>query len=108
MRGRLALMIVMLPLSGCGGGEDPLSGLCVAEAERRLEGQVYRLDEKKIVAGKPESNGNVIFSGSLTLKPGTSAEVQQTFDCTVAPAAGDAPARVIAIRFNISGSGLAE
>lgn len=99
--------VSMLALQGCGGGKDPLADLCIAEAAKRLEGQVYRLDEASVTASKVEgSDGNVTFKGTVTLKPGTSGETQQALDCTVAPGAGDAPARVIGFQFTVQGSGV--
>jgi hypothetical protein len=97
-----------LALSACGGGVDPLAQLCIDEAAKRLDGQVYRLDEKALSGSKKTAaDGNATFTAELILKPGTSGEERQTLDCTVAPAAGDAPGRVIGFRFNVAGSGLA-
>ncbi len=99
---------LVLALSACGGGMDPLAQLCADEAAKRLEGQVYRLDEKALSASKKAAaDGNATFTAELILKPGTSGEQKQTLDCTVAPATGDAPGRVIGIRFTVAGSGLA-
>lgn len=103
----IGIACLALTLSACGGGKDPLAQLCVDETARRLEGQVYRLDEKGLIASKSEAaDGNAVYKGELTLKPGTSGESKQTLDCTVAPASGDTPARIIGFRFNVSGSGL--
>lgn len=109
MRTRWVLVAApMLALIACGGGKDPLADLCVAEAAKRLEGQVYRLDEDEVVASKATAaDGNLNFKGTVTLKPGTSGETRQTLDCIVAPAAGDTPARVIGFQFNVQGSGVA-
>lgn len=97
-----------LALGACGGGKDPLAQLCVDEVAKGLDGQVYRLNEKALAGSKTEAaDGTTNFSGEIILKPGTSGESKQTVDCTVAPAAGDAPARVIRFRFNVAGSGLA-
>jgi hypothetical protein len=97
-----------LAMSACGGGKDPLAQLCVDEAVKGLGGQVYRLDEKLLAKSKtPGENGSFVFTGEIILKPGTSAEFKQTMDCIVEPAAGEAPARVIRLRFNVSGAGLA-
>ena len=86
--------VSMLALQGCGGGKDPLADLCIAEAAKRLEGQVYRLDEAELKASKADAaDGNTTFKGKVILKPGTSGESMQTMDCTVAAAAGDAPAQ---------------
>ena len=98
---------LFLALSACGGGKDPLAQLCVDETAKRLEGQVYRLDEKALVANKAQSaDGNTVYTGEITMKPGTSGESKQTLECTVAPASGDTPARIIGFRFNMAGSGL--
>lgn len=108
MRARcLWVFAAILALGACGGGEDPLAQLCVDEAAKRLEGQVYRLDEGEIAKSKETgADGNVNFKGSVILKPGTGGESTQTLECTVAPAAGDAPARVIGFQFNVQGSGV--
>ena len=96
-----------LALAACGGGKDPLAQLCVDETAKRLEGQVYRLNEKALAGSKTEAaDGTTNFSGEIILKPGTSGESKQTLDCTVAPASGDTPARIIGFRFNVAGSGL--
>ncbi len=96
-----------LALAACGGGKDPLAQLCVDETAKRLEGQVYRLDEKGLIASKTQgADGNAVYAGEIILKPGTSGESKQTLDCTVAPASGDTPARIIGFRFNVAGSGL--
>lgn len=96
-----------LALSACGGGVDPLAQLCADEAAKRLEGQVYRLDEKALSASKKMADdGNATFTAELILKPGTSGEERQTLECTVALPAGDAPGRIIGFRFNLAGSGL--
>lgn len=101
--------VSVLALQGCGGGKDPLADLCIAEAAKRLEGQVYRLDEAELTASKSNgADGNTTFKGKVILKPGTSGESMQTMDCTVAAAAGDAPARVIGFQFTVQGSGLTE
>lgn len=95
-------------LTSCGGGVDPLAQLCIDEAVKGLEGQVYRLDEKQLSASKKtEANGNVAFTAEVILKPGTSGEFKQTLDCIVEPGSDAAPARVIRFRFNVSGAGLA-
>jgi hypothetical protein len=109
MRKRILMVAGMsLVLSACGGGGDPLAQLCVDEAVKGLEGQVYRLDEKQLAKNKTVGeNGNVTFVGEVILKPGTSGETKQTLDCVVEPATAEAPARVIRFRFNVSGSGLA-
>jgi len=101
--------VMALTLGACGGGKDPLAQLCVDEAAKGLEGQVYRLDEKQVAASKKtESNGNVFYSGDVILKPGTSGENKQTLECTVEPPAGDVPGRVIRFRFTVAGSGLTD
>ncbi|MCE7931494.1 MAG: hypothetical protein DYH17_08970 [Xanthomonadales bacterium PRO6] len=101
------MAVSVLALGACGGGADPLAQLCVNEAAKRLEGQVYRIDEGEIAGSKETgADGNVTFKGSVILKPGTSSESTQTLDCTVAPAAGDTPARVIGFQFNVQGSGV--
>jgi len=101
--------VSVLALQGCGGGNDPLADLCIAEAAKRLQGQVYRLDEAELKASKADAaDGNTTFKGKVILKPGTSGESMQTMDCTVAAAAGDAPARVIGFQFTVQGSGLTE
>lgn len=95
-------------LSGCSGGGDSAVGLCIDEAKRRLDGQVHRIDEKALANSKTtEADGTVTFNGEMTLKPGTSAEEKQTFICTIAPASGDSPARVLNFQVRWSGSGLA-
>ncbi len=100
---------VALMMTGCGGGKDPVVQLCVDEAAKGLDRQVYRLDEKLLAKSKQVAeNGNVTFTGEIILKPGTSGENKQTFDCIVEPATAEAPARVIRFRFNVTGSGLAE
>jgi hypothetical protein len=106
MRAKLVGVIgALLSLSACGGGKDPMSDLCAKEAEQRLSGQVYRLDEAKLATSKANgSGGNFEYTGEVTLKPGTSGEEKQTFDCTVAPAAGDNPPRVIRFQFTYQGS----
>lgn len=108
MRARLWwALVAMLALQGCGGAKDPMADLCVAEAAKRLEGQVYRLDEEEVVKSKSTAaDGNLTFKGTVILKPGTSGETTQTLDCTVAPAAGETPARVIGFQFNVQGSGV--
>jgi hypothetical protein len=106
MRARLVGVIVTLAtLASCGGGNDPMAKLCSTEAQGRMSSQIFRLDEAKLAASKVQgSDGNFEYTGEVILKPGTSAEEMQTFDCTVAPAVGDAPARVIQFRFNYLGS----
>lgn len=106
MRARLVGVIgAVLSLSACGGGKDPMSDLCAKEAEQRLSGQVFRLDEAKLAASKAAgSGGNFEYTGEVTLKPGTSGEEIQTFDCTVVPGVGEGPPRVIQFRFNYQGS----
>ena len=107
-KGILMIAGLGLALSACGGGKDPVVQLCVDEAAKGLEGQVYRLDEKQLAKSKQVAeNGNVTFIGEVILKPGTSGENKQTFDCIVEPATAEAPARVIRFRFNVTGSGLA-
>lgn len=97
-----------LALSACGGGKDPLAQLCVEEAAKGLEGQVYRLDEKALAESKQVgADGNVTFTGVVILKPGTSGEYQQTLDCVVEPATDNSPGRVLRFRFNVTGAGLA-
>jgi hypothetical protein len=94
-------------LSACGGGKDPMADLCAKEAERVLTGQVYRLDEGQLAGSKTAgANGAQAYKGEIILKPGTSGEQKQTFDCLVEPANGDAPPRVIRFGFNVEGSGL--
>jgi hypothetical protein len=96
-----------LALSACGGGVDPLAQLCVDEAVKGLEGQVYRLDEKQVAKSKaPGENGTFLYTGDVILKPGTSAESTQSLYCLVEPATAEAPARVIRFRFDMTGSGL--
>lgn len=103
----IGLAGLALTLAACGGGKDPLAQLCIDETASRLAGQVYRLDEKGLVASKSQAaDGNAVFQGEIIFKPGTSGETKQTLDCTVAPASGDTPARVIGFRFNVVGSGL--
>lgn len=103
----IGVACLALALSACGGGKDPQAQLCVDETAKRLQGQVYRLDEKALVANKTQSaDGNTVYTGEITMKPGTSGESKQTLECTVAPASGDTPARIIGFRFNMAGSGL--
>ncbi len=106
MRARLVGVIgALATLASCGGGKDPMADLCAQEAQGRMSSQIFRLDEAKLAASKAQgSGGNFEYKGEVILKPGTSGEEMQTFDCTVAPAAGDAPARVIQFRFNYQGS----
>ena len=106
MRARLVGVIVTLAsLASCGGGNDPMANLFAKEAQERMSSQIFRLDEAKLAASKSEgSGGNFEYKGEVILKPGTSGEEMQTFDCTVAPAVGDVPARVIQFRFNYQGS----
>jgi len=89
------------------GGDDPGAALCVAEAAKRLDGQVYRLDEKGLASSrKEEADGNLMYSGELLLKPGTGAEQKQRYDCKIAPATADSPARVLGVQFNVEGTGI--
>lgn len=109
MRARLVVGIsILLSLVACGGGKDPMSDLCAKEAEQGLVGQVFRLDTAKLAASKAQgSGGNFNYKGEVILKPGTSGEKMQTFDCTVAPASGQDPPRVIRFQFNYLGSNAA-
>lgn len=96
-----------LTLSACGGAKDPQAQLCLDEAARRLDGQVYRLDEKKLAASKTATeSGNSSYKVEIILKPGTSGEIKQTLECTVAPPEGDTPARIRDLQFVMEGSGL--
>jgi hypothetical protein len=106
MRARLVGVIVTLAtLASCGGGNDPMASLCAKEAQGRMSSQIFRLDEAKLAASKTAgSEGTFQYKGEVILKPGTSGEERQTFDCTVAPAVGDAPPRVIRFQFNYLGS----
>lgn len=98
---------LVLTLSACGGAKDPQAELCVEEAARRLDGQVYRMDEKKLAASKTAlADGNFNYKGEIILKPGTSGEAKQTLDCTVAPAEGETPPRIRDLKFIMEGSGL--
>jgi len=106
MRVRLLLIPAMALLASC-GGDDPGAALCVAEAAQRLDGQVYRLDEKALASSrKEEADGNLMYSSELLLKPGTGAEQKQRYDCKVAPATADSPARVLGVQFNVEGTGI--
>ena len=97
-----------LTLSACGGGKDPLAQLCVDEAAKGLEGQVYRLDEKALAASKKVGeDGTVTYKGEVILKPGTSGEYKQFLDCVVEPPTGNSPGRVLRFFFNTAGAGLA-
>lgn len=109
MRARLILLAGSIAaLSACGGAKDPLADLCVSHAAEKLQGQVYRLDEQALAASKVDSpDGNKVFKAEVILRPGTSSEMKQAFECTVAPAADGAPARVIQSFFNEMGPGLA-
>lgn len=105
MRWQWGLLVVTL--AGCGGGGDGEVSLCIEEAKRRLDGQVYRLDEKALASSKTtEADGTLTFNGEVTLKPGSSQEEKQTFVCMIAPASGDAPARVLNFQIRWSGAGL--
>ncbi len=99
--------VMAIGLVGCGGGDRDAVRLCVEEAKQRLAGQVYKIDEPALAKSQTsEADGTLTFSGDLVLKPGTSAEEKQTFICTVAPAAGESPARVLNFQVRWSGSGL--
>jgi|GEM_PF-1588368 len=105
MRLRVLLICGAVSLSSC-GSEDPGLTLCVEEAAKRLGSQVYRLDEKGLAASRTEeADGNLKYSGELLLKPGTSAEQKQRYDCKIAPASGEAPPRVLDVQFNVEGTG---
>lgn len=100
MRARFVLVLgMMLFLSACGGGADPGTGLCAAEAKGRMGDQVFRLDEDRLTK-ESQPDGNIKYRGEVKLNPGTPRETTQTFDCMVAPANGDTPARVINFQFN--------
>ena len=106
MRLRVLLIPVAGLLASC-GGDDPAAALCIAEAAQRLDGQVYRLDESGLTKSrKEEADGNLTYSGDLLLKPGTGAEQKQRYDCKVAPATADSPARVLGVQFNVEGTGI--
>lgn len=106
MRVRVLLIPVAGLLASC-GGDDPGAALCIAEAASRLGNQVYRLDEAGLVASrKEEADGNLTYSGELLLKPGTGAEQKQRYNCKVAPATADSPARVVGVEFNVEGTGI--
>ncbi len=106
MRMCVLLIPVVGLLASC-GGDDPGAALCIAEAAQRLNGQVYRLDESGLASSrKEETDGNLTYSGELLLKPGTGAEQKQRFDCKVAPATADSPARVLGVQFNVEGTGI--
>ena len=100
MRARFVWMLgMMLALSACGGGADPGTGLCAAEAKTRMGDQVFRLDES-LLTKETQPDGNLKYRGEVKLNPGTPRETTQTFDCMVAPASGNTPARVINFQFN--------
>lgn len=100
--------IIMAALVGVGcGGENPHAALCVGEVADRFKGRVYRIDERAVAASQQQqADGNLRFSGEIVEQPGTSAERRHVFACTVTPAAGDNPARIVGFAFEIEGSGL--
>jgi hypothetical protein len=77
------------------------SELCVDEANRRLQGQVYRLDTAALEQNETKNaDGTLVFRGTVVLKPGTTKEETQSIECVVAPDADGAPVRVVGFRFD--------
>lgn len=107
MRARTtAVLLVVLAGTGC-GGSSPEADLCLGMVAERMSGRVYEVNASKVARSQQaQPDGSLKFAGEVVLQPGTSAEVKQTFDCTVAPASDGAGPRVIGFQFNISGTGL--
>jgi hypothetical protein len=96
-------------LAGCGGGGDPGATACVEQVKQRLGDQIHRLDEAAVAKSKTTGDdGIALYKGEIVLRPGTSQESKQAFDCYVAPGSGGEPPRVQRFDWSIPGSGLME
>jgi|CXWL01.1.fsa_nt_gi hypothetical protein len=99
---RYGVVLASILLASCGSSKR--GELCVNETNRRLEGQVFRLDEKALHASEQAgADETLVFRGSVVLKPGTSSEITQTIECVVATNAEGVPDRVLNFRFDWSG-----
>jgi hypothetical protein len=114
--GRLVMMVhrmcwvaAAVALAGCGGGADQGAALCVEQVKERLGDQIHRLDEAAVGKSKTtDADGLAHYKGEIVLRPGTSQESKQAFDCFVAPGSGNEPPRVQRFDWRIPGSGLTE
>lgn len=101
-----AVLLVVLAGSGC-GASSPEADLCLSMVAERMSGRVYEVNANTVARSqKVQPDGSIKITGDVILQPGTSAEVTQTFDCTVAPASDGSAPRVIGFQFNIAGTGL--
>lgn len=97
----LLLASALQQLAACAGAHDDLIAMCVAEAQSRLDGQVYRLQTDGIAQSIAEqADGRVTMLGEVALSPGTPKESHQTFACEIIPGEKDTPARVVHFHFN--------
>lgn len=96
-----------LALGACGGASDSGAAACVAQVKERLGDQIHRLDEAAVAKSKVTGDDGILrYKGEIVLRPGTSQESKQTFDCFVAPGSGNEPPRVQRFDWSIPGSGL--
>jgi hypothetical protein len=104
----MMVTVSALALGACGGGSDPGAAACVAMVKERLGDQVHRLDEAAVAKSKTRGDDGILrYRGEVVLRPGTSQESKQAFDCYVAPGSGGEAPRVQRIDWSIPGSGLA-
>jgi hypothetical protein len=99
---RCGVILASILLASCGPSKR--GELCVSETKRRLEGQVFRLDEEALHSSEQAgANGTLVFRGSVVLKPGTGGETAQNIECVLATNAEGLPDRVVNFRFDWSG-----
>jgi hypothetical protein len=92
---------LLLQLSACSDPHQAHISLCVAEAEQRIAGQVHRMLADQMADSVTEqADGTISLRGEVVLNPGTAKELKQSFDCYIAPAEGDKPARLVNFQFN--------
>ena len=106
---RMCWVAAAVALTACGGGADPGAALCVDQVKQRLGDLIHRLDEAAVAKSKATGeDGLAHYKGEIVLRPGTSQESKQAFDCFVAPGSGNDPPRVQRFDWRIPGSGLTD